>query len=474
MEDLEEAIVLYRGAVSLHSPGHPAQSGSLHLLALSISTRFEQLGRMEDLEESVVLYFDAQASLPTTHPLHATIQSRLASHILALCHHTPGSDHTVQISDAFDRFQSAVLHSTACARDQFLAALRWAILARQFRHSSVIHAYSTALACLDRHVTVTPTVQSWHKSLAVIPGSLASDAASSAIEEDDLETAVELLEQGRAILWSKMQGFRSPLDKLRKIDGDLADEFQDVSRELEHHAMSIDIEPLPPGFYDRQTKKHRILSERWDQVVQRIRDTEGFADFLQPVSFAALQSAAAEGPVIIVNISSYRSDAIILRSSDPPVLVHPPDATPKALQGLSKDLSSALDPDHDAGKGMPPILRQLWDLVVSPVVGQLTEMCVAENSRVWWCPTAQLCALPLHAALVQRPTSSSTAPSVSASAVVRRPPFFIRPSVCHPPFVILHPSSTHRRVIVRSYSDCQHRLQLERSRAVSQRSRSAT
>jgi hypothetical protein len=195
-----------------------------------------------------------------------------------------------------------------------------------------------------------------------------------------------------------MRGFRHPLDKLREINGDLADEFHRVSRELEHHAMSFDIEPLPPGFYDRQTKNHRILSERWDQVVQRIRDTEGFADFLQPISFTSLQSATAEGPVIIINISSYRSDAIILRSSDPPVLVHPPDATPKALQGLSKDLSSALDPDHDAGKGMPPILRQLWDLVVSPVVGQLTEMGVAENSHVWWCPTAQLCTLPLHAA----------------------------------------------------------------------------
>ena len=94
------------------------------------------------------------------------------------------------------------------------------------------------------------------------------------VEMGDVEAAVGLLEQGRAILWSKMQGFRHPLDKLRKIDGDLADEFDHVGRELEHHAMSFDIEPLPPGFYERRTKKHCILSERWDQVVQRIRCIE--------------------------------------------------------------------------------------------------------------------------------------------------------------------------------------------------------
>jgi hypothetical protein len=113
MEDLEEAIAWYRQAVALRPPGHPDRSESLDNLAITISIRFKQLGRLEDLEESAVLYVDAQAPLPSTHPLHVTIQSHLACHILELCHHTPRSDHTLQISDAFDRFQSAVLHSTS-------------------------------------------------------------------------------------------------------------------------------------------------------------------------------------------------------------------------------------------------------------------------------------------------------------------------------------------------------------------------
>jgi hypothetical protein len=160
--------------------------------------------------------------------------------------------------------------------------------------------------------------------------SIASDAASSAIEAGDLETAVELLEQGRAILWSKMQGYRHPLGKLRDINQSLADDFERVSRELERHALSSDLESPPshPEFYDAQLQRHRILSEEWDTTLGEIRKIDGFADFLQAVPFATLQLATAEGPVIIVNISRYRSDAIILHNSGPPVLVPLPAATP--------------------------------------------------------------------------------------------------------------------------------------------------
>jgi hypothetical protein len=136
------------------------------------------------------------------------------------------------------------------------------------------------------------------------------DAASSAIEEGQLETAVELLEQGRTILWSKMQGYREPLEDLRIKDRDLADRFEDVSQELEHHAMSSDAEFTslslgsdgPRVSYDTRIQRHRILSEEWDELVERIQKIDGMEDFLWAIQFATLQSSAKEGPVIIVNI----------------------------------------------------------------------------------------------------------------------------------------------------------------------------
>jgi tetratricopeptide (TPR) repeat protein/CHAT domain-containing protein len=401
MEDLEDAIAYHRQALALHPPGRPDRSASLDNLAGALSTRFEQLGKMEDLEETVKLCSDAEKTLPSSHPERATTESTLASSILKLCRHSPRSDDTPpMISEAFALFDSAVNHSTSRAHDQFLAALRWVRGARLCQHPSIVLAYSTSLTRLDRCVTVTPTVHSWQKYLAGVPMSLPSDAASSAVEAGNLENAVELLEQGRAILWSKMQGYRHPLDKLRDIDRDLADQFERVSRELEHGAMSPDVQSLalPPAFYDNQIHRHRILSEEWDTAVGRIRQTDGFANFLRAVPFTTLQSAATEGPIIIVNISHYRSDAIILQDPGPPVLVCLPGASPDALHQLSKELSSALTLDCNRSKRIVPILRELWDLVVFPVVHRLDTLGVAEKSRIWWCPTSQLCALPLHAA----------------------------------------------------------------------------
>jgi hypothetical protein len=166
------------------------------------------------------------------------------------------------MSGVFHLFESAANHPASIAHDQFTAALRWVEEARRFQHPSIVRAYSTSLTRLDQRISMSPTIQSWQKSLSAVQMSLASDAAASAIEAGHLYTAVELLEQGGAILWSKMQGFRHPLDKLRDVNRDLADEFDRTSRGLEHHAMSLDIESPPPGYYDERSKTHHTPSER--------------------------------------------------------------------------------------------------------------------------------------------------------------------------------------------------------------------
>jgi hypothetical protein len=65
---------------------------------------------------------------------------------------------------------------------------------------------------------------------------------------------------------------------------------------------------------------------------------DGFTNFLQAVPFATLQTAASEGPVIIVNISKYRSDAIILLDTCTPVLIPLPTALPEDIAHLSWSL----------------------------------------------------------------------------------------------------------------------------------------
>lgn len=62
---------------------------------------------------------------------------------------------------------------------------------------------------------------------------LAVDAASYAIERGDLRKAIEFLKQGRALLWTQMRGFRTPISRLAEVNKELADGFVDISSQLE-------------------------------------------------------------------------------------------------------------------------------------------------------------------------------------------------------------------------------------------------
>jgi len=317
----------------------------------------------------------------------------------------------------------------ASSKYRLAVAIHWAVVARQHHHSSVLHAYSMSLHLLDRCLLSYPDVESQQRFLATvhIPRSLASDAASAAIDANKPEVAVELLEQGRAILWSRMKGYRYPLDQLRQVNRQLADDFGTLSVQLEHLALSSESQPMdherPISLtqLELQMQRNRILSEKWEKLIEKIRRIEGFSNFLQAVPFPTLQMAAVEGPVILINISDHHSDAIIVHINKPPILVTLPEATPNHLTSLNEQLACALAVTKSS-KLIFPILCDLWNHIVSPICDCLSQLAVPQESRIWWCPTSTLCALPLHAAgLYQSKTrnlsdiyTSSYTPTISA------------------------------------------------------------
>ncbi|ETW84899.1 hypothetical protein HETIRDRAFT_314147 [Heterobasidion irregulare TC 32-1] len=159
-----------------------------------------------------------------------------------------------------------------------------------------------------------------------------------------------MLEKGRALLWSRMKGYRQPVLELRTVDHALADRFETVSDQLEKLATSQSrlapdaLEPAPRfgAARDKKLKQQRVLSAEWDDIVKHIRQIEGFSDFLQPVPFERLKHAAAEGPVIVVNVSSYRSDALIIRDiASGPTLVPLADSLYDEVGEFSDQLDQA-------------------------------------------------------------------------------------------------------------------------------------
>ena len=444
MEDLEEAITCYRQALTLRPHGHPDRSSSLSHLAGALTTCFEHSRSNDDLLDAVKYLSEAKSILSTEHPRQSLVRFSLASILLIQCDIVSTLDESLHMmTKAFELFIQAADHSPASAKDRFYAAVGWAREAHRRDHPSAVHAYSKSLTLLGRRLILAPTIESQQHLLTTVPKSLALDAASSSISRGDLRSAIELLEQGRAVLWSKLRGYRHPHDKLRTIDKELFDQFETLSGQLECLAMSVESglsasessesnmkHPIGPSF-EAKMRQHRILSEKWDDVVNKIRQVKGFTDFLQAVPFASLQTAAAEGPIIIINISQYRSDAIILQDVGDPVIVPLPESLPTIITQLSFQFARACaSHGKDSARLILPVLRSLWDNIAFPVRTQLVALGVPDKSRIWWCPTSKLCGLPLHAAgnyspKVPKPNSipdcyiSSYTPSLSALIKVR-------------------------------------------------------
>ena len=400
LEDLEDAITSHCEALTLRPPGHPQRSYSLMNLANVLSTRFKHSGRMEDLEDAITYHRQALTLCPPGHPSRSNSLSNLAN---ALSTRFEQSFEMEDLEESFTLHEQAANDLSSSPLLRLAAAVDWAAGAWHYHHKSIICAYSVSFQILNHCLISYPSVESQQRFLASahIPRSLASDAASAAIDAGDLEAAVELLEQGRVILWSKMEQYRHPLDRLREVDRELANLLQTLSAERNHISVSsrsglLDTEG--PVALDAQMQRNRILSEDWERVVERVRTIEGFSNFLQAVPFATLRAAAAEGPVILINISNYRCDAIILHINSPPLLVPLPDVQPNHLIHLAEQLALARGAGTDCSKDILPILRALWKKIVSPIVDRLAAMGVPEKSRVWWCPTSKLCGLPIHAA----------------------------------------------------------------------------
>jgi hypothetical protein len=120
------------------------------------------------------------------------------------------------------------------------ASLMWTSISRQHQHGTAMEAYVTALELLHASVAISRTLGSRYMNLSTDSRhqSLGPDAASLAIANGDIIRAVELLEQGRSILFTQLGQYRAPIDDLREVDPILADQFTTLSAQLNMYALS--------------------------------------------------------------------------------------------------------------------------------------------------------------------------------------------------------------------------------------------
>jgi hypothetical protein len=268
--------------------------------------------------------------------------------------------------------------------------------------AGALAGYEAAIAALPR--AAPGRVSDWdrERSLRDLAG-LAGEAASVAIHQGMAERAVELLEHGRGLLLADALTQRESPDELVRVAPDLAAPFSELRRELAAVRTSVAAAGSPLAWY--LTDRRRELSERWDALLTQIRGIPGLARFMLPPLIGELSLQAVPGPIVMLNASMFRCDALIL-TGDParPVRVVPlPGITRVSVVAKARDLIAATEglpgaepPPHE---DLPAILAWLWDKIAAPVVAELKQLgATGPDRRVWWCPAGEMALLPLHAA----------------------------------------------------------------------------
>ncbi|MEU6866187.1 CHAT domain-containing protein [Streptomyces sp. NPDC046876] len=402
--DLDEAVAYGRQALALETAEHPDDIAHGNL-ALALWDRALLHDDPGDLDAAVGHAQTVADGLPPASPRRAHALLSLASMLAdRSVLRGRGGDAAVEqdAASALDGYAEAVQCLTSPPHERLEAAVRWGAFAAR-RAAEGTAGWEAAADGFAAAVELLP-LTAWRgldrgdrERLLAPRSSVATEAAACAIACGRLEEAVELLDQGRSVLWGQALDSRTDLSELAGAHPELADRFVALRAGLEQEA-----EAAGPGAADSAQRQRRLARE-WDALVTEIRSRPGFAYFMLPVPFAELSQATAGGPLVLVNVSRFRCDALVVEPGRVR-LVPLPALDAEEAQRRTERYLAAVDRLGRPGAAAGPVqqtvldtLEWLWDAVAAPVLDS-SGAAAWRGGRLWWCATGPLALLPVHAA----------------------------------------------------------------------------
>ncbi|KAJ7199761.1 CHAT domain-containing protein [Mycena pura] len=415
LSDANEGISKLKDAIHLTPDGSPDKPRILNNLGTFLRYRFEQLGDLSDINDSISKLKDGVHLTPDGHPDKAGWLSNLGGSLIRRLE---------QIGDLNDLqqtifcFKASACSITGPPHVRLYSAKLWAVCAEKNHHQSLLEAYQVALHLLPEVAWLGLSINDRHYQIMQI-GSLVRDAAAAAILSGQPEKAVEWLEQGRGIIWGQFLNLRTPVDALKEKWPELANELISLSAEIEAATSGKSDAPFiiseaQPNLSSIAQQAHKTVQKR-AVLLEKIRQLEGFQQFLLPKTFSQLLTAAQKGPVVFLNVSTTSCDGLILREGPDNKATHVP--FPELTSGIVKKLTQSfqnmmsnvqhgkIDRLYGRREGRTTdlegeflqILSDLWLRLAKPVLHAL-GITVNNLPHIWWCPTGPLTSLPIHAA----------------------------------------------------------------------------
>ena len=420
---LDAAISAFQEALDLTPLDHAdrvARSGNLANL-LEINYMRFPARNMSDLEKAIDITREAVDSTAEESPDRAIWCNSLGNKIQTRYEHTQNID---DLGEAYQCYLEAWNCRGAIPFHRITAVVP--ILRIAYR----IQDCDTAVTVAKEAIDLLPMVNS--KSLdrkdrqAVMSTFNGVAAYICAIfhEIGNHQDALRYLERGRVVILGELIDSWSDISRLKKDHPKLAGRFELLWRTVNRSARSV-------AGDDRSRKPKTNAGEVLASCLRSIRALRGFERFMSENSIDEMLPCAANGMIIVVNITDIRSDAMIISLTGVKSLPLPNISTSEAEKWLRKDWSAGRRSDRGTkNREYREYLLWLWEKCVANILKDIgleplspTGGAPEQLPRIWWIGTGLATSMPLHAAGVHEPGStdnvfsraiSSYTPSIKA------------------------------------------------------------
>ncbi|KAH6953787.1 CHAT domain-containing protein [Ilyonectria sp. MPI-CAGE-AT-0026] len=397
MDDLNRAVEVAELVIKATPHDHSLQASHWDALGVWLDRRFDRTSSMDDLSHAIELAELAIEATPLDHMDRASYLNNLGCY-LDKRFQRAGS------TDDLTRSLSSFMEGWNCPGTPTSNRIRLALGAAGTYASQSNWDESSQL--LEKAVELLPAVSPRSSShndrehmLAKFVGLASTAAAVTLNAGKDAYDALKLLELGRGIIANLLMDMRGDVSDLKQMHSGLADEFISLRDELDSTAgsPSSSLPSSSTSSLESQAKRRREADQKFTEIIAEIRAQPGFGSFFLPPTADELMAAANQGPIVVVNLSSYRCDAFIVEH-DRISVVELPALTSEEVQKRAHSLHSHYP---TASFDMESLLEWLWDAICRPCLDALGFKDPPSDDnwpRVWWIPTGHLSRLPLHAA----------------------------------------------------------------------------
>lgn len=437
VQHLQQAIIHKALSATTHLTDD-IRAQSLHTLAMNLVARYTRTAVVADLQQAISHLEELLTFLPPDHAKQPTVTDALASLLFRrFMHTTDPADMAASIA----YYDTAWSFAAAPPLSRISIALRLCDIFHYCPDSPVTRAIVASVlegsilrlnAVLEEAILLLPMVsprslkRSDQQHLLAQLNGLAGDAAGVALAAGRTAyEALRLLEISRGVITGFAIDTRGDLGELAVASPRLFAVFEEQRGVLNRITLETGDGVMAAGWAGRGEvamagrQAREKSGEEIEATIAEIRRLPGFEGFQRPPGAEELMGMAAAGPIVVVNSTGIRSDAIIVTTNGitaiplPGLLDH---EIPARLGGIAKLAVGSVKTSAARNEKMRELLRWLWDVAVEPVIVALQLNPLARDEdmpHVWWIGVGAMSTAPFHAAGDYAPRADSASNTMS-------------------------------------------------------------